>query len=165
MRPLRRPPIAAATGDGGFIGDPKSAADAEKLNCIFAFQFGDQWRKFFDRSHEGRRLGDLRSDVRLHAANGNGRHFTCPLVNLRGSFQRDAELVLALTGGDVLMRLRFDIGVHSKCNRGALAFSRCDLVDVIELGFALDVERINPLFECVFDLFARFSHSGEGAFA
>src|SRR5438067_11136790 len=97
MRPLRRPPIAAATGDGGFIGDPKPAADAEKLNSIFAFQFRDQWRNFFDRGHERRRLGDMRSDVHLHAADGDRRHLTCSLVNLRRWFELSAEHDLAPT--------------------------------------------------------------------
>ena len=62
------------------------------------------------------------------------------------------------------MRLRLDIGVHSKGNRGALVFGRCDLIDVIEFGFALDVEGINALFEGVLDFLARFSHPGESAF-
>ena len=102
--------------------------------------------------------------MHLHAANGDGGHFTCPLVNFRGAFQRDTEFILALTGGDVLVRAGFDIGIHPQCDRRAVVFGRCDLADVIELGFALDVERINALFERVFDFLARFSHPGEGAF-
>src|SRR5207249_10390737 len=109
-------------------------------------------------------LLDLPSFPTRRSSDLPGRHFARPLVNFRAPFERNAELVLAPASGDVLMRLRLDIRIHSKGNRRALVFGRCDLIDVIEFGFALDVEGINALFEGVLDFLARFSHPGESAF-
>src|SRR5207249_7859561 len=108
-------------------------------------------------------LLDLPSFPTRRSSDLPGRHFARPLVNFRAPFERNAELVLTPASGDVLMRLRLDIRIHSKGNRRALVFGRCDLIDVIEFGFALDVEGINALFESILDFLVRFSYASKGA--
>src|SRR5207302_966357 len=72
--------------------------------------------------------------------------------------------VLARTSGDIFVSVWIDIGICSQRNRRAQVFGAGDLVDVIKLGFALDIETVNTLVEGVLDFLARFTDAGECAF-
>jgi hypothetical protein len=94
-------------------------------NWILYFDFSSrhQRRNFFDRGREWLRFRDLRTDVHLHAANGDSRHFARALINLCGAGERNPEFVLTLAGGDVGVRLRGDIGIYPQRNRRAWLFA------------------------------------------
>ena len=62
------------------------------------------------------------------------------------------------------MRRHIDVRIHAHRDWGARAFARGNLVDVIQLRFALDVETVNALFKSVLDLLVRLADAGEGAF-
>ncbi len=70
------------------------------------FNLPDQRHHFFDRLYERFDLGDLRSDVHLHAANLDVAHPFRPVVDLRYAIDRDAEFVLSFTGTDVFVGVR-----------------------------------------------------------
>ena len=64
------------------------------------------------------------------------------------------------------MRVRVDIGIGTQgnwCAHPASAGRTRDLIDVLQLRFALDVETVNTLLERVFDFFARFPDARESA--
>src|SRR5438270_5369021 len=163
MGSIRRPPIGPATRNGGFVGNTKTAPDAEKFERVPGLQFANQWRNRIDGGNEWRSLGNLRADVHLDTANDDIRHFGCTFVNGRHAIERNRKFVFALAGRDILVRRRRNIGIHPERDSCALLLSGRDLIDVIELSFAFDIERVNLLLECIFDLFARFAHAGEGA--
>ncbi len=117
-----------------------------------------------DRVHERLRLGNLRTNVHLRANDLHVAHFRGPIVNCASTFERDAELILVRTGRDVFVRVRIDIGIHSQSDRRARVFVRRDLIDVIELGLALDVKTVDPHVERGLDFFARFTDTSKRAF-
>ena len=72
-------------------------------------------------------------------------HFGGLLVNRSDAIQRDAELIFARTGRDILVRMRIDIGIHAQCNRRARFFYARDAIDLFQFRFTLDIEAVNPL--------------------
>src|SRR5437868_1488182 len=164
MRLICRPPIGPAARNGGFVGNAESTPDAEKLERITGLQLAKQRRDRLDRRNEWSRLGNLRADVHLDAANDDVSHFGGPFINGRGVMERDAKFVFALAGRDILVRRRHDIRIYSERDWCALVSDGGDLIDVIKLSFAFDIERVNPLLQGIFDLFAGFPDSGESAF-
>ena len=56
-------------------------------------------------------------------------------------------------------------GLSRQGDRRAHTFPGSDLVDVVQLRFALDVETVNALLERVLDFLTRFPDTGEGALA
>ena len=164
MGSIRGPPIGPAARYGGLVSNAKSAPNAEKFEGILRFQFANQWRNRLDRGDKWHGLGNLRTDVHLDAADDDVRHFCSAFVNGWGASERNAEFVFALAGRDILVRRRRDIGTHPQRDSRALILSGGDLIDVIELSLAFDIEGINTLLEGIFDLFARFPDAGESAF-
>ena len=100
----------------------------KNLIAYFDFSSRTSGRHFFDRVRERFRLGNLRPDVHLHADDIDVAHSGGALVNGLDAIERDAELVFARTGGDVLVRVRIDIGIHAQRNwRAQISFARrCD---------------------------------------
>src|SRR2546429_6917192 len=156
---LLAPPIAAPAGHRRFVNDPDSTADAEKFERVAFLQFLNQRRHFLDRFGEWGRVGDLRADVHLDAADGDVRHGGGALVDFGDAIEGDAEFIFAPAGRDVAVRSGVDIGIDAQGDRRAHSFSTRDAIDVGELPFALDVEAQDALLERVFDLFLRFAHA------
>ena len=65
----------------------------------------------------------------------------------RRLIERDAELVFARTGGDVIVGVRINIGIHTQRDRRAQIFFAGDSINAIEFRFALDVETQDALVE------------------
>ena len=77
--------------------------------------------------------------------------------------QRNAELVLALAGGDLGVGLRVDVGVHADAHRRLAAELAGHVVDAGQLGLALGMQRENPRLEREPDLRLGLAHAGENA--
>src|SRR5438067_371788 len=149
-----RPPIAAATGERGFVNNPDPAADTEKLERILLLQFLDQRRDFRDRFRKGRGICDLRADVHLDAANGKVRQPGGLLVDRGHVIQPDTEFVFAPPGGDVTMSSGIDVGIYPERDRRLDAFAPRNAIDPLQLRFALDVETQDAFGERILDFFA-----------
>src|SRR5439155_5455989 len=119
---------------------------------------------FFDRVRERFRLGNLRPDVHLDADDIDIAHSGGALVNGLDVIERDAELVFARTGGDVIVGARIDIGIHTQRDRRTQIFFAGDPINRLEFRFALDVEALNTLLQRIFDFLARLADSRECAF-
>ena len=92
--------------------------------------------------------------MHLHTDDVDVAHFCGALVNGSKPTKRNTELVLVRAGGNILVRVRIDIGIGTQGNRcahAAPAGRACDPIDVLQLRFALDVETVNMLLERVFD--------------
>ena len=123
----------------------------KNLMAIFRFQLAHQWRHFFDCARERLRVGDLRSDVHLHADNLNVAHSGRAFINRPYLIQCDAELVLLGTGRDVLMRMRVDIRVDAQCDWRAHFLCAGDALDRLQFSFTLDVEAVDASLQRVLD--------------
>ena len=78
--------------------------------------------------------------MHLDAANDDVRHFGGAFVNRRCAIKRNAKFVFALAGRDILVGRRRDIGIHPQRDRCALILGSGDLIHIIELSFAFDIE-------------------------
>src|SRR5262245_23683787 len=76
----------------------------------------------------------------VDTAHGNVRPAVGLLIRREGALERDAELTLLQSGGDIRMRVRIDVGVHAQRYRRALVRTAGDGVQGLELGLRLDVE-------------------------
>ena len=123
----------AAAGKRRFVNNPDPAADAEKLDRDnAAFKSRISGATFCDRFGERRRVGDLRADVHLDAAEQDVRHPRRLFVNRRDAIQRDAEFVFAAAGGDIAMRAGIDIGIHAQARSArARLCSRAMSIDAV----------------------------------
>ena len=85
-------------------------------------------------------------------------------IDVQDLVEIDAELVLALAGGDLGVRMRIDIGIHTNGHGRLHAKLTGHLVDVVQLRLGLGVEAVDALLESVLDFVAGFTNAGEGAF-
>src|SRR4029077_15873436 len=74
------------------------------------------------------------------------------------------KLILARTGGNVLVRVRINIGIGAQGNRRAQIFLASDAINTFQLGLALDIEAVYAVFDPVLDFLARFAYAGKSAF-
>jgi hypothetical protein len=77
----------------------------------------------------------------------------------------DAELVLGLASGDVLVGLRVHVRVHAHGGGRNDSEIAGDFVEVAQLFLALDVEGVDTLLQRVLDFRAGLADAGESAFA
>src|SRR5262249_2510345 len=86
-------------------------------------------------------------------------------VELERVFERDAELVLLASSGNVGMGLRIDVRIYPQAYARLFASGLRQLIDPMQLGRGLDVEAQNPGLERLSDLLPALAHAGEHAFA
>ena len=120
-RRLLPPPGFLAAFQRRLVNDAQSSADAEKFDAVVLLQFRRHGR---DLCHRLRRtasgVGDLRADVHLQTAQrGCAPWLRRRPIDFQRAVQPDAELVLALAGGDVLVPARLHVRVDAQCNRRA----------------------------------------------
>src|SRR6476620_10736145 len=101
--------------------------------------------------------------MHLEAANGDVREAGRGFVDRADALECDPEFVLAPARSDILVGLGVDIGIDAQSNRRADVLRRGNAADVIQLGFALDVEGENALTQCVLDFLMRFADSRKSA--
>ncbi len=118
---------------------------------------------FFTASANGPGLGDLRADVHLHAAHADVRHLRRCLVDFQRPFQADAELVLALAGGNVFVPARIHVGVDPQGHGRAAVEVGGDGVDHLQFGLTFNVEGKDALPQRVLDFRPGFADACEGA--
>ena len=161
---LGRPPTGRAGLEGILIDDADAAADGPELDAMFRLQGAHHRDDLFHRLDERVDGGELRADVHLQAAEADVREFRGGAgIEIRDGGEIDAELVLALAGGDVFVCLRVHVGVHTDRGGGDFPEFPGDLVEIAEFLFALDVERVDALLEGVDDFRAGLADTGEGA--
>src|SRR5579883_415434 len=126
------------------IADAETAAEIDPLEpYVFraqaAGEFGDAGKSEFER----RERGDLRADM-------DGDSHRAETWKLRGAAERthdmgevDAELVLALAGGDLRMGSRIDIGIDADGDIGGDAETMRHGAQRAELGSGLDIDLIH----------------------
>src|SRR2546428_11638741 len=133
------PPLPRTPSKGATVNCPPPPADAEEFDSVSRLKLPNERSDFPDSVGEGRRFGDLRTDVHLDANDFDVPHFCGALTDCRGLTERDAEFVLMRSGRDVFVRVRIDIGIDPQRDRSAQLLRAGDFVDVFQLGFALDV--------------------------
>ena len=157
------PPSGAAAGESVFVDDADAATDREIGDAILRLQLGGERRDFGHGLGKRPDLGELRTDVHLHAAQLDVGVFRRGFVGGGGELERDAKFVVALARRDLGVRVGVDIGVDpDRDGRLHPEFAR-DVVDAGELGFALDVERENPALQCQLDFGLGLADAGKDA--
>jgi hypothetical protein len=101
--------------------------------------------------------------VHLHATDGDVRHPRRRFVDAINCVDADAELVLVRAGRDVFVRSGVDIRVHAERDWRADVSRSGDAIDLLQLGFAFDVEGEDALRERVIDFVAGFTDTRKGA--
>ncbi len=101
--------------------------------------------------------------MHLHAAEFDIWILRRGLVGGGGELQRNTKLVVALTGRDLRVRVRIDVGIDANGDRRLYAELAGDVVDARQLGLALDVERENAALERQLDLGFGFADAGKHA--
>ena len=157
------PPIGRTAIQRAAIDDADAAADAEELDTVERLQLLHDRDQFSECLDERFGFEDLRSDVRLDAADLQVRQFGRFRVDTEDAVDADAELVVALARRNVFVRLRIHVGIHAQGHRGFLAHGAGHLVDELQLHLGFDVEGIDALLEGVCDFLPRLAHAGKGA--
>jgi len=101
--------------------------------------------------------------VHLHSLDLQVRQAGGGLVGGGGVTQRDAELVVALAGRDLRVRVGVDVGVDPDRHGGLHAELARDMVDARQLRLALNMEREDPVAQRQLDLGLGLAHAGEDA--
>ena len=100
------------------VTNAKAAAKVEMLKPdSLRRQSVHQRQHFFCRCNERTDLGQLRTDMAIHAGDKQVRHGRCFTVQVKSLGVGHAELVLLQPGGDIWMGLRIDIRVHTQAYR------------------------------------------------
>lgn len=105
------------------------------------------------------KIGDLRAQMHIGAADGNRAHLRCPPVEIQSIRECDAELAFLEPGRDVRMRPRIDVGVHAKAHRRNSSGAGRDRRQSVEFGRGLDVEAKDAGGQRRFHFGFRFSDS------
>ena len=78
-----------------------------------------------------------------------------------GAADRNAELALRRTGGDLLVGLRVDVRIDADRDVGRAAFGGGDRGETFELGFGFDIDAENALLDRERELVLGFADAGE----
>ncbi len=157
------PPLLRAAGQGILVDNADTAAQAEELQLVLLTKLGRQRDQFFYRLLKRLDLGDLGTDMHLHAAQPQVLHLAGALVNPFHLFKCDAEFILVRAGRDLGVRMGVDIRVNPHGDRRFDFLKPGDTVDALQLGFALHVEAINLLVEGEIDFRFGLPNAGEHA--
>jgi hypothetical protein len=125
-------------------------------------QLLDQRQEVLDGTPERLDLGDLRADVRVHAADVDARHARRRPVEVRRLLGRDAELGGGVPGPGVRMRGgRLDVGVDPERDRHGAPRRHPQLVQGVQLPLGLHVEAVDSGAVRVGELVHRLPHAAE----
>src|ERR1700735_5280769 len=82
-------------------------------------------------------------------------------IDLTGTADRNAELVLGLAGRDLGMGTRIDVGIDANGNWNCAALSGGDRSKKFKLGFGLDVDAENAFVDGQREFARRLADTGE----
>ncbi len=144
------------------IGNAEAAADIDVLdrNAIRS-QRRHQVDQHGDGVVIGLQIGDLAADMHVDADDPDARQAGGALVDGAGALPGNAELVLGLARGDLLVRLGVDIRVDAQRDRRGLAQRRSARRQNFELRLGLDVEAVDAGGEREIHLARRLADAGE----
>ena len=129
------PPGGGAGVQALAVIDADTAADAEEFDAVALFDLLHERHDLLHRFKKRIHIGELRADVHLQAFDDEiralGGHTG---VNVEDLVEVDAKFVLALSGGDLGMRLRVHVRIHAHGHRRLFAHFARHLVDVAQFG-------------------------------
>jgi hypothetical protein len=104
-----------------------------------AHEIRDQRERIAERIE----LDDLAADVHVDAGDAHAFQLRGAGIDLAGAADRNAELVLGLSGRDLGMGFRIDVGIDAHRNRHRAALGGGDRGKQFKLAFGLDVDAEN----------------------
>ncbi len=140
--------------------EASSGVDVADVVAVFA-KVGDEASDSSEGCGEGVDFADLRADVDADTGGVKPFGFGGLAVDGAGSFDVDAEFVLAEAGGDVGMGLGEDVGVDAEGEAGADIEGFGAGGEEVEFGLGLDVEEEDVGFEGGVDLPDLLAYAGE----
>ena len=106
-------------------------------------ELGEQRERVIERL----KIGDLRADMHVDAADTQPREGAGVGVDVAGARDRHAKLVLRLAGGDLGVGARVDIGIDADGDRRNSAAPRSHPGQRFEFRLGFDIEAVNVLVE------------------
>ena len=123
------------------VGDAEATAEIDMVDGVaVGAQRADQFSQQRERVVEGLQFGDLATDMGVDAGDLDARKLGGAGIDLAGALPRDAELVLGLAGGDLLVGPGVDIRVDAQRDGGHLAQRHGAGRKQFELRLGFDVE-------------------------
>ena len=122
----------------------------------------DQRGHFFHRFDERRDRGQLRANVHLETTELDVFELNRgPRVQVEDRAEIHSKLILRLAGRDVFVSFSIHIWVHPHRRWGNHTELASNLIQITQLFLALDVKRINPLFERIDDFVTGLTNTGK----
>ncbi len=146
----------------GPVGNRQAPAEIDMLDCVpvgpqRAHEVGEQGERVIERL----KIGDLRADMHVDAANAQARQAASVRVNVAGARDRHAELVLRFAGRDLGVGQRVDIGIDPDGDRRNRAAACRRARQRLEFRLQFDVEAEDVLIEPEVHLVQRLADPGK----
>ena len=122
-----------------------------------AHEFGQQREGVAERIE----VGDLAADMHVDAGHLDARQLGGMRIDVAGAADRNAELVLGLAGGNLVMGLGVDVGIDAYRDVRDAAFAGGDLRQQIEFGFGFDIDAENAFVDRQRQFARRLAQTGE----
>ena len=141
LRPRRRFVVVA-------IGNAEAAPEIDVRNRMTvaaqrAHELGEQRESIAERIQ----VGDLAADMHVDTGDLETRQPGGAGIHFARAADRNAELVFGLAGGDLVMRLGVDIGVHTNGDVRGLSLRRRNLRQQFKFRLGLDIDAENTLVD------------------
>ena len=110
---------------------------------------------------EGGEVGDLAADMHVDAGEADAGQLRRVGIDLAGAEPGDAELVLGLAGGDLVVGLGVDVRIDPDGDLDRPPLRRGDLRDAGDLGLRFDIEAVDAGVDRKGDLPRRLADAGK----
>ena len=135
------------------IGNAEAAAEIDMVDDMaIGPEVPDKAHEALDRGIVGFESGDLAADMHVDAGDQDARQLGGAGIDGAGLGDRNAELVLGLAGGDLLVGLGVDVGIDAQRHARRAALGAGALRQELQFRLGLDVEAQNVLVEGIVDL-------------
>ena len=146
----------------GLVGDAQPAAQVDMGDRMpRGAQLGDEAADSLERGLERIEAQQLAADVHRHAAQVDALQLRQPVEDRRGLIDRQAELVLRLAGGDLLVRAGIYVRIDAQGRRGGHPPGARDLGKDDAFFLQLEVELADSGIERLMQFLARLADAGE----
>jgi hypothetical protein len=120
-------------------------------------KFGEQRESISERVE----FGDLTADVHIDAGDFESLQLGGPRVNLARAADRNAELVLRLSGRDLVVCLGVDVGIDADRNPRSASLRRRNRRQQFEFSFRFDIDAKNSFIDGRCKFGSGFADAGE----